>query len=126
MPHIRQNKDQRYIGMFLHSMVTNPLACSKTSHFTPWQSCPFRHQLDFSRKIQPRTNYCMNTIIFPPLSIARNSVTQLSKLRCREVNENAQVSKRQQKRFEPGLSRLRVWHSTAEIKMTHDKRIIYP
>ena len=30
-------------------------------------------------------------------------------------NEHAQVLKQQQRGFEPGLSRLRVWHSTAEL-----------
>ena len=60
---------------------------------------------------QLRNNY---SLTFPPLSIARYSFIQLSRLRRREVKENAQTSKRYQRGFEPGLSRLRVRHSTTE------------
>ena len=60
---------------------------------------------------QLRNDY---SLTFPPLSIARYSFIQLSRLRCREVKENAQTSKRYQRGFEPGLSRLRVRHSTTE------------
>ena len=41
---------------------------------------------------------------FPPVSIARYSFIQLSRLRRREVKENAQTSQRYQRGFEPGLS----------------------
>ena len=58
---------------------------------------------------QLRNDY---SLTFPPLSIARYSFIQLSRLRRREVKENAKTSKRQQRGFEPGLSRLRVRHST--------------
>ena len=54
------------------------------------------------------------SLTFPPLSIARYSFIQLSRLRRREVKENAQTSKRYQRGFEPGFSRLRVRHSTTE------------
>ena len=54
------------------------------------------------------------SLTFPPLSIARYSFIQLSRLRRREVKENAQTSKRYQRGFEPGISRLRVRHSTTE------------
>ena len=60
---------------------------------------------------QLRNDY---SLTFPPLSIARYSFKQLSRLRRREVKENAQTSKRYQRGFEPGLSRLRVRHSTTE------------
>ena len=60
---------------------------------------------------QLRNDY---SLTFPPLSIARNSFIQLSRLGRREVKENAQTSKRYQRGFEPGLSRLRVRHSTTE------------
>ena len=60
---------------------------------------------------QLRNDY---SLTFPPLSIARYSCIQLSRLRRREVKENAQTSKRYLSGFEPGLSRLRVRHSTAE------------
>ena len=52
---------------------------------------------------QLRNDY---SLTFPPLSIARYSFIQLSRLRRREVKENAQTSKRYQRGFEPGLSRL--------------------
>ena len=61
---------------------------------------------------QLRNDY---SLTFPPLSIARYSFIQLSRLRHREMKENAQTSKRYQRGFEPGLSRLRVRHSTAEL-----------
>ena len=60
---------------------------------------------------QLRNDY---SLTFPPLSIARYSFIQLSRLRRREVKENAQTYKRYQRGFEPGLSWLRVRHSTAE------------
>ena len=60
---------------------------------------------------QLRNDY---SLTFPPLSIARYSFIQLSRLRRHEVKENAQTSKRYQRGFEPGLSRLRVRHSTTE------------
>ena len=40
---------------------------------------------------------------------------ELSELERRGDNENAKTSKRQQRGFEPGLSRLRVWHSTTGL-----------
>ena len=61
---------------------------------------------------QLRNDYSLTC---PPLSIARHSFIQLSRLRRREENENTQTSKRYQSGFEPGLSRLRVRHSTAEL-----------
>ena len=54
------------------------------------------------------------SLTFPPLSIAMYSFIQLSRLRRREEKENAQTSKRYQRGFEHGLSRLRVRHSTTE------------
>ena len=50
---------------------------------------------------QLRNDY---SLTFPPLSIARYSFIQLSRLRRREVKENAQTSKRYQRGFEPGPS----------------------
>ena len=61
---------------------------------------------------QLRNDYSLTC---PPLSIARYSFIQLSRPRRREVKENAQTSKRYERGFEPGLSRLRVRHSTAEL-----------
>ena len=60
---------------------------------------------------QLRNDY---SLTFPPMSIARYSFIQLSRLRRREVKQNAQTSKRYQRGFEPGLSRLRVRQSTTE------------
>ena len=61
---------------------------------------------------QLRNDY---SLAYPPLSIARYSFIQLSRLRRREEKENAQTSKQYQRGFEPGLSRLRVRHSTTEL-----------
>ena len=66
---------------------------------------------------QLRNDY---SLTFPPLSIARYSCIQLSRLRGREVKENAQTSKQYQRGFEPGLSRLRVRHSTTQPPRSTD------
>ena len=104
---------------FLYSAVSSPLDRSKRfTLFLPWQTCSFRHQLGFSWKHSShaaitRKHY---SLPFTPLSIARYSFIQLSRLRRREENENAQTSKRYSKGgFEPGLSRWRVRHSTTEL-----------
>ena len=52
------------------------------------------------------------SLTFKPLSIARHSFIQLSKVGRRGENEDAQISKRG---FKPGLSRLRIRRSTAEL-----------
>ena len=70
---------------------------------------------------QLRNDY---SLTFPPLSIARYSFIQLSRLRRREVKENAQTSKRYQKGFEPGLSQLRVRHSTTESPRSITSKIV--
>ena len=38
-------------GMFLYSAVSSPLARDRSKHFTPWQTCSFRHQVEFSGKL---------------------------------------------------------------------------
>ena len=59
--------------------------------------------------LQLRNDY---SLTFTPLSIAKYSFIQLNGLRRREENENARTSKRYQRGFEPGLSRLRFRHYT--------------
>ena len=58
-------------------------------HFTPWQTCSFRHQLDVSGKHSGhaairREDY---SLTFPPLYVARFSFIQLSELGCIERTE---------------------------------------
>ena len=70
--------------------------------------------------IQPYCSYCMKTIHshISTISITRYSFIQLSELvRCGE-NENAHALKRQQSGFEPGLTRVRVRCSTAELPLS--------
>ena len=65
-------------------------------HFTTWQTCSFRHQLDFSEKhsaMQQLRAKPIHSHLFPPLSIARYPIIQLSGLRRRGDNGNAQTSK---------------------------------
>ena len=65
-------------------------------HFTPWQTCSFRHQLAFSWKHSSHAAITSEdySLIFPPLSIiAKYSFIQLIRLRRREENENAQTLK---------------------------------
>ena len=104
--------------MVLYSAVSSPLDRSKRFTLSsPGRPVHSNTVLGFSWKHsrlamqQLRNDY---SLTFPPLSIARYSFIQLSRLRRREVKENAQTSKRYQRGFEPGLSRLRVRHSTTE------------
>ena len=82
--------------MFLYSAVSSQLDHSKRfTLFLPWQTCSFRHQLDFSGKHSSdaaitREDY---SLTFPPPSTARCSFIQLSELRHRGENENARVFK---------------------------------
>ena len=92
------------------------LTAQSALHFPPLADLfiptPFSASLGSILAMQQlRNDYSLR---FPPLSIARYSFKQLSRLRRREVKENAQTSKRYQRGFEPGLSRLRVRHSTTE------------
>ena len=68
---------------------------------------------------QLRNDYSLTC---PPLSIARYSFIQLSQLGRREEKEKAQTSKRYQRSFEPGLSLLRVRHSTTELREAQQKK----
>ena len=86
----------QYKGMVLYSAVSSPLDRSK--RFT--LSSPGRpvHSNTNSASLgsilamqQLRNDY---SLTFPPLSIARYSFIQLSRLRRREENENAKTSKR--------------------------------
>ena len=102
--------------MVLYSAVSSPLDRSSALHFPPLADLfiptTFSASLGSILAMQQlRNDY---SLTFPPLSIARYSFIQLSRLRRREVKENAQTSKRYQRGFEPGLSRLRVRHSTTE------------
>ena len=77
--------------------VSTPLARSKRfTLFLPWQTCSFRHQLGFSWKHSSQAAITRNdySLTCPPLCIARYSFIQLSRLRCCEENENAQILKR--------------------------------
>ena len=60
-------------------------------HFTPWQTCSFRHQLGFSgthsAMLQLLCKYY--SLTFPPLSIARYSFIQLRQLGRHGENKNA-------------------------------------
>ena len=71
-------------GMFLYSAVSSPLARSKRfTHFLPWQTGSFRHQLGFSGKHSSHAAIMPEqwSLIFPPPSIARYWFIQLSGLR---------------------------------------------
>ena len=61
--------------------------------FLPKQTCSFRHQLDFSGKHSSHAAITRDDYSPTPLSIARDSFIQLSRLRHRRENENAQTSK---------------------------------
>ena len=107
-------------GMFLDSAVSSPLDRSeRLTLFLPWQTCSFRHQLDFSGKHSShaaimREDY---SFTFPQPSIDRHSLIQLSGVRCLGENENARAEKQQQMAFKIELSGLRVKRGEEAIKM---------
>ena len=104
--------------MVLYSAVSSPLDRSK--RFTLF-ALPDRPVHSDTNSASPGSILAMHqlrndySLTCPPLSIARYSFIQLSRLRRREENENAQTSKLYQRGFEPRLSRLRVRHSTTEL-----------
>ena len=87
-------------------------------HFSAWQTCPLRHQLDFSGKYSAKLQLMREdySLTFSPLSVARYSFIQLGQLERHGQRENAHASKQQQRVFEPRLSWLRVRHSTTELR----------
>ena len=99
-----QTTDQVIESNQIFQIVKKPMypvrwTAQSALHFTPWQTCLFRHQLDFSGKHS--TSHAAKftckdySLIFPPPSITRYSFSfiQLSELRCRGKNENSQTSK---------------------------------
>ena len=108
--------------MFLYSAVFSPLDRSK--RFTRF-ALPGKLVHSDTNSATPGSILVMQqlrattkSLTFPPLSIARYSFIQLSRLRRREENENAQLRNGSKMGFEPGLSRLRVRHSTTELQLS--------
>ena len=104
--------------MVLYSAVSSPLDRSKrftlSSPGRPVHSDTNWASLGSILVMQQmRNDYSLTR---PPLSITRYSFIQLSQLGRREEKENAQTSKRYQRGFEPGLSRMRDRHSTTELQ----------
>ena len=91
-----------------------------TLDFLPRQTCSFPHQLDFIQAtLQLRAKAIQSCFTIWP-SIARFALIQLSELGHREENENTPSIETVAKGIEPGLYRLRVWHSTAELPLYFD------
>ena len=114
--HVRTHARKKVKVWFYIALYPVHWTAQSALHFPPLADLfiltPFSASLGSILAMQQlRNDY---SLTFPPLSIARYSITQLSRLRRREVKENAQTSKRYQRGFEPGLSRLRVRHSTTE------------
>ena len=83
--------------MVLYSAVSSPLDRSKRFTLSsPGRPAHSDTVLGFSWKHSSHAAITRNdySLTFPPLSIARYSCIQLSRLRRREVKENAQTSKR--------------------------------
>ena len=89
-------------------------------YFTPWQTCSFRHQLDFSGKhsVTQKLRATTKSLTFSPLSIVMHSFKQLRTGALRRMK----MPKIQNGGFEPGITRLRVRHSTAEITRSTNMR----
>ena len=62
--------------------------------------------------IHPCCNYCAKTIHSISIAVASYSFLQLGELGHRGENKNDQASKQQQMGLKPGLTRMRVPHST--------------
>ena len=92
--HKKMLRHDKYIqkgkGMFLYS-VSSPLDHSNRFTLLPWQTCSFRHQLDFSGKHSSHAAIMHEDypFTFPPLSIVRYLFIQ--SLGRRGKNENGQV-----------------------------------
>ena len=87
-------------------------------HFTPWQTCSFRHQLVFSWKQSAVPAIIAQRLFSHILTFAKSQILILYSWLNWGIsgeNKNIQSSKQQQRRFEPRLSWLRVRHSTAEL-----------
>ena len=90
-------KTRKGKGMVLYSAVSSPLDRSK--RFTLF-ALPDRPVHSDTNSASPGSILAMQqlrndySLTCPPLSIARYSFIQLSRLRHRETNENAQTSKR--------------------------------
>ena len=84
-------------GMVLYSAISSPLDRSKRFTLSsPGRPVHSNTVLGFSWKHSSHAAIAQRlySLTFPPLSIARYSFIQLSRLRRREVKENAQTSKR--------------------------------
>ena len=81
------------MGIFFITLSTCSIqSVGRLKH--PWQTCSFRHQLDFSWKHSSHAaiTHEYYSLTFPPPSIARYSFMQQSELGCRGENENAQLN----------------------------------
>ena len=85
------------MGMFLYSAVSSPLDRAKRFRLFAFPHRPVHSDTNSAslgsilamQQLRAKTK----SLTFPPLSIARYSFIQLSRLRRREENENAQTSK---------------------------------
>ena len=104
-----------YIALYLVTWTAQ-----STLHFTPWQTCSFRHQLDFSGKHSSHASITSEdySFTFPPLSIVMYSFKQLSELGHYGENENAQTLNDSKGDSNPGPERLNL---TFEVSSKHSK-----
>ena len=102
--------------MVLYSAVSSQLDRSKRFTLSsPGRPVHSDTVLGFSWKHSSHAAIAQRLFTHIPTTVYSQVLNfQLSRLRRREVKENAQTSKRYQRGFEPGLSRLRVRHSTTE------------
>ena len=89
--HIIHNRN---FFMFLYNAVSSPRTAQSVLHFTPWQTCSFRHSLYFSGKHSTMLQLLPEDywLAFHTISIARYSFIQLSELGRHAENESAQAS----------------------------------
>ena len=103
-------------GMVLYSAVSSPLDRSKRFTLSsPGRPVHSDTVLGFSWKHSSHAAIAQRLFTHISTTVYSQVLILLSQLRRREVKENAQTSKRLKRGFEPGLSRLRVRHSTTEL-----------
>ena len=102
-------------GSFYIAQYPVRWTAQSASHFLPSLTDLFNPTPTRSILARQQLRAKTKSLTFPPLSIARYSFIQMSQQLVNGENENAQSSKRYQRGFEPGLTRLRVRHSTTEL-----------
>ena len=76
-------------GKFLYSAVFSPRDCSVFYTLLPWQTCSYKHSLNFHRSHMLQLMQECYSYTYPPVSIAKYSFLSLSELEQYRVKKDA-------------------------------------